>query len=76
MLPICRRKAGHDKFIIPYLSQKSINDWFTIRCISVQESLKQEIRMKKTDYRHEGLDIVKEYLKEAKEFPYMSKTTY
>lgn len=32
--------------------------------------------MKKTDYRHEGLDIVKEYLKEAKEFPYMSKITY
>lgn len=32
--------------------------------------------MKKTDYHHEGLDIVKEYLKEAKEFPNMSKTTY
>ena len=32
--------------------------------------------MKKTDYRHEGIDIVKEYLKGAREFPYMSKTTY
>lgn len=25
--------------------------------------------MKKTDYSHEGIDIVKEYHKEAKEFP-------